>query len=85
MPAEISPIIALIIFVFVLYIGWRILRGLLKVAFFALLLLLVVGFAIHAQDGPVSTNRITSIASQWAASGLQVAQNTVKSLTHKGG
>ncbi|MDD2751221.1 MAG: hypothetical protein PHX24_14175, partial [Acidithiobacillus sp.] len=83
MPSEISPIFAVILIAILLYVGWRILRGLLKIAFIGILVLLAVGFAVSASNSPVSTSNLVATAKQWTIAGFQTTKSAAEDLTHK--
>lgn len=83
MPSELSPIFALILIVILLYVGWRILRGLLKIAFLGILVLLAAGFAVSASNSPVSTSNLVATAKQWTIAGFQTTKSAAEDLTHK--
>jgi hypothetical protein len=68
-----SAIITLLLFLFLLYIAWKLLKGMLYLAFFAIVGIVVLGFALHTGllpgSTPTSAGGVLTDARQWAVSG----------------
>lgn len=68
-----SAIIPLLLFLFLLYVAWKLLKGVLYLAFFAVVGMVVLGFALHSGLLPLGAQSpsggMLADARQWAASG----------------
>ncbi|MBU2736367.1 hypothetical protein HAQ00_11705 [Acidithiobacillus caldus ATCC 51756] len=68
-----SPIVALLVFIVLLYVGWKLLKGLLYLAFFAIVGVVILGFVLHSglvpANGPASAGGVLADARHWASAG----------------
>jgi len=68
-----SPLIALFLFLLLLYVAWKLLKGILYVAFIGIVAVVVLGFVLHSgailPGSTVNTGSVLIDARQWAAEG----------------
>jgi len=73
-----NPLITVAVVVFVLYLAWIILRSLLKIAIFGLIALVVVGFAMNANQSPQAPQTVVQMTKSWATSGANEIASLIK-------